>query len=316
MPEPAAEKQKPLPPVPKTILKKNSSTLSGNQKLNLGFQNLNTDFRLPEDFQLMKKLGKGAYGKVMHIMHRPTMREYACKRFEFVFDDKQRARRLLREISILSKLVHPCTNRLLCILPPAQVAGTPEKTAEEVNFNEVYLLLRKCDMDLKKLLKSSKHLEETQVKSIVYDILCGLKYLHACKVIHRDLKPGNILVNDDCTIQICDFGLARSMKGVVKPPTEDSSPNTDECPSPGVKALALSLPGMLVKKTSSKISPMIKREQFECPEKNARKEAIDATRPQLSQVVKQEKSLLTISENAIEHSESSVSLAMTSPLMS
>ena len=54
------------------------------------------------------------------------------------------------------------------------------------------------------------------MKSIVYDILCGLKYLHKANVIHRDLKPGNILVNDDCTIQICDFGLARSMQGVYQ----------------------------------------------------------------------------------------------------
>lgn len=71
-------------------------------------------------------------------------------------------------------------------------------------------------MDLKKLLKSSKYLEENQVKSIVYDILCGLNYLHKAQVIHRDLKPANILINDDCTIQICDFGLARSLKGIMK----------------------------------------------------------------------------------------------------
>jgi len=74
-------------------------------------------------------------------------------------------------------------------------------------------------MDLKKLIKSGKHLEETQVKSIVYDILCGLAYLHKAKIIHRDLKPGNILVNNDCTIQICDFGLARSMDGIYRQET-------------------------------------------------------------------------------------------------
>lgn len=75
---------------------------------------------------------------------------------------------------------------------------------------------------MKKLLKSSKFLDEYQVKSIIYDILCGLKYLHNAKIIHRDLKPGNILVNDDCTVQICDFGLARSMLGIyLKDVVED-----------------------------------------------------------------------------------------------
>ncbi len=48
-------------------------------------------------------------------------------------------------------------------------------------------------------------------------MLCGLNYLHRSKIIHRDLKPANILINDDCTIQICDFGLARSLKGTIKP---------------------------------------------------------------------------------------------------
>ena len=55
---------------------------------------------------------------------------------------------------------------------------------------------------------------------MIYDILCGLHYLHSAHICHRDLKPENILVNDDCTIQICDFGLSRSLKDVsVSSPT-------------------------------------------------------------------------------------------------
>lgn len=77
-------------------------------------------------------------------------------------------------------------------------------------------------MDLKKLLKSNKYLEEVQCKSIIYDILCGLNYLHKARICHRDLKPDNILVNDDCTIQICDFGLSRSLENAKVPDNSDS----------------------------------------------------------------------------------------------
>jgi mitogen-activated protein kinase 1/3 len=187
-----------------------------NMQISLGFANLNEDFHLPSDWQLVKKLGKGAYGKVMEVMHRPTGRLYACKRFEHVFVNDQRARRLLREMTILKRLSHPCINKLICVLSPESL------TAEANDFNDVYLIIRLADMDLKKLFKSSRFLDLYQVKSMIYDILCGLKYLHDSKIIHRDLKPGNILVNDDCTVQICDFGLARSMLGVyLKDVVED-----------------------------------------------------------------------------------------------
>jgi mitogen-activated protein kinase 1/3 len=48
----------------------------------------------------------------------------------------------------------------------------------------------------------------------VYNLLCAVKYLHGCNIIHRDLKPANILINEDCSVKICDFGLARSIAGV------------------------------------------------------------------------------------------------------
>lgn len=90
----------------------------------------------------------------------------------------------------------------------------PPKEGQEIK--DGYIVIEKCDMDLKKLLKSNKYLEEVQCKSIIYDILCGLLYLHKAKICHRDLKPENILVNDDCTIQICDYGLSRSLENVLE----------------------------------------------------------------------------------------------------
>ena len=144
---------------------------------------------VPSDFRKQKKLGKGAYGKVMQVLHTPSQRTFAIKRYEEIFSNDLRARRLIRELNILKTVKHPCVNRLNWVIKP-----------ESEEFKEVYLVLDRCDMDLKKLLKSSKHLEEAQVKSIVYDILCGLNYLHKSQIIHRDLKPANILINDDCTI--------------------------------------------------------------------------------------------------------------------
>lgn len=95
-------------------------------------------------------------------------------------------------------------NKLVTVFPPRDIE----------TMKDAYLVLDKCDMDMKKLLRSNKFLEEVQCKSIIYDILCGINYLHKANICHRDLKPENILVNDDCTIQICDFGLSRSLKDV------------------------------------------------------------------------------------------------------
>ena len=50
----------------------------------------------------------------------------------------------------------------------------------------------------------------SQIKCIFHQILCGMAYLHKCKIIHRDIKSSNILMNNKGEIKICDFGLART----------------------------------------------------------------------------------------------------------
>ena len=50
-----------------------------------------------------------------------------------------------------------------------------------------------------------------QLKLIFYNLLCAIKFMHSANVLHRDLKPGNILINEDCQIKICDFGIARTL---------------------------------------------------------------------------------------------------------
>ena len=76
------------------------------------------------------------------------------------------------------------------------------------------MVLEFAESDLKKILKSTLSLEILHIQTIIYNLLCAVKFLHESKVIHRDLKPANVLINEDCSIKLCDFGLARSLCGV------------------------------------------------------------------------------------------------------
>lgn len=58
------------------------------------------------------------------------------------------------------------------------------------------------------------NLNEESAITLVYNLLLCMKYIHSANVVHRDLKPHNILITSECTVKICDFGFARS----VKPP--------------------------------------------------------------------------------------------------
>ena len=66
------------------------------------------------------------------------------------------------------------------------------------------------ETDLSQIIKSNQTLSDEHIQFFLYQILRGLKYVHSCGILHRDLKPRNLLVNSNCDLKICDFGLARS----------------------------------------------------------------------------------------------------------
>ncbi|KAG9298468.1 hypothetical protein G9A89_003691 [Geosiphon pyriformis] len=72
-----------------------------------------------------------------------------------------------------------------------------------------YLYEELMEADLHAIIRSKQPLTDAHYQSFTYQIFCGLKYIHSANVLHRDLKPGNLLVNADCELKICDFGLAR-----------------------------------------------------------------------------------------------------------
>jgi serine/threonine protein kinase len=76
-------------------------------------------------------------------------------------------------------------------------------------FQDVYVVSELIFRDLASLLRSDETLQQDHVRFFLYQILRGIKYLHSAEVLHRDLKPRNLLVNNNCDLKICDFGLAK-----------------------------------------------------------------------------------------------------------
>ena len=81
----------------------------------------------------------------------------------------------------------------------------------EKPYDGLYCYQELVDYDLARVIHSTVQFSEFHIKHFLYQILCGLKYIHSADVIHRDLKPGNILCSIGGNLKICDFGLARGI---------------------------------------------------------------------------------------------------------
>ncbi|EDR08102.1 uncharacterized protein LACBIDRAFT_250005 [Laccaria bicolor S238N-H82] len=154
-------------------------------------------------------IGEGAYGIVCSAIHLPTQRKVAIKRIA-PFEHSMFCLRTLREIKLLRHFRHENIIRILDILYPPSV----------YDFNEVYLVQELMETDLHRVIRTQE-LSDDHCQYFIYQTLRALKALHSADVLHRDLKPSNLLLNSNCDLKICDFGLARSAR--PPPDIDDTS---------------------------------------------------------------------------------------------
>ncbi|KAH6755221.1 MAP kinase 7 [Perilla frutescens var. hirtella] len=161
-----------------------------------------TLFEIDTKYVPIKPVGRGAYGVVCSSINRETNERVAIKKINNVFGNRVDALRTLRELMLLRCIKHENVIALKDVMMPTNWRG----------FKDVYLVYELMDTDLHQIIKSSQPLSNDHCKYFVFQLLRGLKYLHSANILHRDLKPGNLLVNADCQLKICDFGLARTSR--------------------------------------------------------------------------------------------------------
>jgi serine/threonine protein kinase len=172
----------------------------------------NQPFEVDVRYEFKKFIGQGAYGTVVAVSDSATNQDVAIKKIKSVFDNIIDAKRILREIRIMRFLNHKNISNLIDLMRP------PSESVED--FNDVYIVMPLMDTDLHRVIYSQQKLTDQHIQFLLFQLLSAVHYMETAKVIHRDLKPPNILVNAACELRICDFGLARTLtEEMEKDPT-------------------------------------------------------------------------------------------------
>nr|XP_019959098.1 PREDICTED: cyclin-dependent kinase 1-like [Paralichthys olivaceus] len=151
-----------------------------------------------EDYLKIEKIGEGTYGVVYKGRHKATGQVVAMKKIRLESEEEGVPSTAVREVSLLQELKHPNVVRLLDVL---------------MQESRLYLIFEFLSMDLKKYLDSipsGQYMDPMLVKSYLYQILEGIYFCHCHRVLHRDLKPQNLLIDNKGVIKLADFGLARA----------------------------------------------------------------------------------------------------------
>ena len=161
---------------------------------------------LPLRYKPGEIIGVGAYGIIISAVDTQNNNQVVAikklKRISDIIDLK----RIAREILIMKYCQHEN------IIPLFDVIIHLNKDQNNNRIVDVYIVMEKMDSDLQKIIASKQELSDEHYQFILYQMLRALYFLHSANIIHRDFKPSNVLINEDCTVKLCDFGMSRGIK--------------------------------------------------------------------------------------------------------
>ncbi|KAI5476150.1 CMGC/MAPK protein kinase [Pseudohyphozyma bogoriensis] len=169
-------------------------------------------FSVGSKYAVQDVIGEGAYGVVCSAIHRPSGQKVAIKKIA-PFDHSMFCLRTLRELKLLRYFAENNVSENII-----SIVDIIKPTSLE-SFKEVYLIQELMETDLHRVIRT-QNLSDDHCQYFAYQTLRALKALHSADVVHRDLKPSNLLLNANCDLKVCDFGLARS--------TQTAEPNGGE----------------------------------------------------------------------------------------
>ncbi|KAL7546592.1 hypothetical protein ACHAWF_009923 [Thalassiosira exigua] len=162
------------------------------------------DPRVLRRFDVCQKVGQGAYGVVWKAVHRRKGFPVALKKCFEAFRCDVDAQRTFREVMYLRALSgHEDVVKVLSV----------HRADDD---RDLYVAFEYVETDLSRVIKA-RILEPVHIRYVTYQLLRGLKYVHSAGLLHRDVKPSNVLIDAHCSAKLCDFGLCRSVAAGDRP---------------------------------------------------------------------------------------------------
>ena len=158
-------------------------------------EELQPDDMLADRYRYIKKIGKGAFGSVFLVEDTMINEEIILKFLNTQFvTDESIIKRFIYELRFARKITHPNVIRIY----------------DMVSFGKAHAISMEYfrSHTLSAEVKDKKPMDVDRAKIITFDVCSGMESAHAANVVHRDLKPNNILIDENSLVKIVDFGVA------------------------------------------------------------------------------------------------------------